>query len=184
MFLLRHGQSYFNLLYGETRVDPGIEDPRLTPLGETQAAQAARVLSAEPLTRLIISPYTRALETAQPILAVHAVPVEIMQLVRERAFFVCDVGSPPAVLADRFPHHRFDHLPEVWWHGGIETAEETVERADAFRALMAAREDHATTLLVSHWAFIVALTGASLGNGEVMEYDPASPPPESLDWEP
>lgn len=184
MFLLRHGQSYFNLLYGQTRVDPGIEDPRLTPLGARQAADAARALAAKHVTRLIVSPYTRALETAEPILAVRAVPVEIMQVVRERAFFVCDVGSPPALLADRFPHLRFDHLPERWWHGGIETAEETVDRANAFRALMAARSDHASTLLVSHWAFIVALTGRSLDNGEVMEYDPTSPAPESLDWDP
>ena len=41
MFLLRHGQSYFNLHMSETRVDPGIEDPELTPLGESQAAAAA-----------------------------------------------------------------------------------------------------------------------------------------------
>jgi len=38
MFLLRHGQSYFNLYFSETRVDPGIEDPELTPLGALQAA--------------------------------------------------------------------------------------------------------------------------------------------------
>ena len=37
MFLLRHGQSYFNLHMSRTRVDPGIEDPELTPLGESQA---------------------------------------------------------------------------------------------------------------------------------------------------
>ncbi len=41
MFLLRHGQSYFNLHYTETRVDPGIEDPELTPLGHEQARVAA-----------------------------------------------------------------------------------------------------------------------------------------------
>ena len=27
MILLRHGQSEFNVVYGVTRVDPGIEDP-------------------------------------------------------------------------------------------------------------------------------------------------------------
>ncbi len=41
MFLLRHGQSYFNLHFTRTRVDPGIEDPELTPLGLEQAAAAA-----------------------------------------------------------------------------------------------------------------------------------------------
>jgi hypothetical protein len=37
---------------------------------------------------------------------------------------------------------------------------------------MAARGDSATTLLVGHWAFILALTGTALANGEILEYDP------------
>ena len=173
MFLLRHGQSYFNLHFSETGVDPGIQDPELTPLGIEQAAAAAAQLAGATLTRIIISPYTRAVQTAQPVLAMHAVPVCIMQEVREQAAYACDVGSAPEVLATRFPHHDFDHLPPRWWPDGIETQEETSERARAFRALMAAREDSATTLLVSHWAFILALTGVSLANGQILEYDPA-----------
>jgi glucosyl-3-phosphoglycerate phosphatase len=172
MFLLRHGQSYFNLYFSETRVDPGIEDPELTPLGAEQAAAAAAQLAGAALTRIIVSPYTRALQTAQPILARHNVPVEIMHEVRERAAFVCDIGSPPDLLATRFPHHDFTHLPRRWWHEGIETSEEIIARADAFRALMAARDDRATTLLISHWAFILALTGRSVTNGEIVEFDP------------
>jgi broad specificity phosphatase PhoE len=173
MFLLRHGQSYFNLHFGETRVDPGIEDPELTPLGVEQAAQAAMRLADRPLTRLIVSPYTRALQTAQPILRIHQVPVKVMSEVREQAAFACDIGSPPALLATRFPHHDFGHLAPKWWHDGLETAEETSTRANAFRALMAARDDSATTLLVGHWAFIRALTGVSLANGEILEFDPS-----------
>jgi hypothetical protein len=37
---------------------------------------------------------------------------------------------------------------------------------------MAAREDKDTTLLVSHWAFLLALCGIELANGEILEYDP------------
>jgi broad specificity phosphatase PhoE len=182
MYLLRHGQSYFNLLFGETRVDPNIEDPELTPLGAAQARAAADVLAGVALTRIIISPYTRALQTAQPIVATHDAPVEVMHLVRERAFFVCDVGSPPEQLADRFPQHVFSHLPSCWWHEGIETPEETVARANAFRALMTERADSTTTLVVSHWAFVLALTGVSLANGEIIEYDPATGAPEHIPW--
>src|SRR5450432_4066002 len=94
MILLRHGQSYFNLHFNETRVDPEIEDPELTPLGAEQATAAAVQLVSAVLTRIIISPYTRALQTAAPILAIHKVPVDIMHEVRERTAFVCDVGSP------------------------------------------------------------------------------------------
>ena len=173
MFLLRHGQSYFNLHYSETHVDPGIEDPELTPLGIEQAAAAARQLADLAMTRMIVSPYTRALQTAQPILAIHKVPVRIMPEVREQAAFACDIGTPPDLLAIRFPHHDFGHLAPKWWGDGVETLEETSERANAFRALMAARDDNATTLLVGHWAFIRALTGVSLANGEILEFDPS-----------
>src|ERR1700733_1034114 len=67
MFLLRHGQSFFNLYFNSTRIDPGIEDPELTPLGVEQARAAAAALASTPLTRIIVSPYTRALQTAPPL---------------------------------------------------------------------------------------------------------------------
>jgi broad specificity phosphatase PhoE len=183
MFLLRHGQSFFNLHFNRTRMDPGIEDPELTPFGIEQARAAAATLATTPLTRIIVSPYTRALQTAQPFLRTHDATMVIMHEVRERAAFSCDVGSTPDLLAERFPHHDFDHLPHQWWHGGLEPVASTVARADAFRAAMAARGDSATTLLVSHWAFILALSGRSLENGEVLQYDPAARAPLEIDWD-
>ena len=67
MILLRHGQSEFNLHFSATRRDPGIVDPRLTELGHIQAADAIRRLAGERITRIIASPYTRALQTAAPL---------------------------------------------------------------------------------------------------------------------
>ena len=90
-----------------------------------------------------------------------------------RSMLLQSVSITPHRLADRFPHHDFAHLPPQWWHEGVEAQEQTNARADAFRTLMAARDDDATTLLVSHWAFILALTGVSLANGEWLEYDPS-----------
>jgi hypothetical protein len=49
---------------------------------------------------------------------------------------------------------------------------------------MRQRGDSATTLVVSHWAFILALTGVSVTNGEVLDYDPNSPAPEKIIWRP
>jgi SNF family Na+-dependent transporter len=49
---------------------------------------------------------------------------------------------------------------------------------------MRARDDHETTLLVSHWAFILALTGVSVGNGEILQYNPADSEPEAIVWRP
>ncbi|HEY6621373.1 MAG TPA: histidine phosphatase family protein [Steroidobacteraceae bacterium] len=183
MFLLRHGQSYFNLHFTPTRIDPGIEDPELTDLGLAQAHAAAALLAEVRLTRIIISPYMRALQTAEPIVKCRLASVDIMHEVRERAAFVCDVGSPPELLAARFPHHDFKHLPSPWWSKPVETLEVTTQRADNFRAMMAKRDDANTTLLVSHWAFILALTGKSLNNGDILEYDPMSGKPEQIDGE-
>jgi broad specificity phosphatase PhoE len=183
MFLLRHGQSFFNLHFNRTRRDPGIEDPELTPLGVEQARAAAAALATTPLTRIIVSPYTRALQTAQPFLRTHDAGIVIMHEVRERAAFTCDVGSTPDLLAERFPHHNFEHLPRQWWHRGLEPVESTVARADEFRKGVAARGDSATTLLVSHWAFILALSGRSLQNGEILQYDPTARAPREIDWD-
>lgn len=184
MYLLRHGQSYFNLHMSQTRVDPGIEDPELTPLGSEQAQAAARALAAARLTRIIVSPYTRALQTAEPIRVVHRVSVDVMHEVRERAAFSCDIGTAPDRLASRFPQHDFAHLPARWWPLEIESTDDTIARANAFRNYMMATPDSATTLLVSHWAFILALTGTSLANGEILEYDPTSAAPDRLVWSP
>ena len=180
MFLLRHGQSYFNLHFNQSGVDPGIKDPELTPFGIAQAAAAATTLATSRLTRILVSPYTRALQTVEPIRALYDLPVDVLHEVRERAAFTCDVGSTPDVLATRFPQHDFAHLPRQWWHEGTEPLEATIARANNFRSLMSTRTDSDTTLLVSHWAFLLALTGVSLENAEIMEYDPASPAPPKM----
>lgn len=183
MILLRHGQSWFNLHFTATRRDPGIEDPELTEAGVAQAEAAAAALAGQEVTRIIVSPYTRALQTAAPISRLlPGVPVEVMDGVRERAAFVCDIGSHPDVLAARFPQHEFGHLPPRWWHEGREPEEMVIDRANAFRDEMASRADAATTLLVSHWAFILALTGTSVANGEMVKYDPRAAPPEQIIW--
>jgi len=184
MILLRHGQSVFNQMFTETRRDPGIEDPELTALGHEQAAKAARELASQKLTGIIISPYTRALQTAEPVLAVHDVPATIMPEVRERYAFACDVGRHPNLLAEQFPRHSFGHLPERWWPEVTETADATITRAAAFRMVMRARADQATILVVSHWAFILALTGISLMNGDILHYDPHDEPPVEIVWRP
>lgn len=182
MILMRHGQSEFNLAFTQTRCDPGIQDPRLTPLGHEQAQAAAAAFANEPIRRIVVSPYTRALQTAAPIAAALGVPVAVDPLVRERYAFTCDIGSPASQLSPAWPHHDFAHVEEIWWPSAREPEEDVVARAAAFRNTMAARDDWAHTLLVSHWGFILALTGTSVQNGTWMRYDPTTPPPETIVW--
>jgi broad specificity phosphatase PhoE len=170
MILMRHGQSEFNLHFSATKRDPGIADPRLTPEGHAQAEQAAAALAGRDIRRIIASPYTRALQTAAPVAAALGLPVLINPVIRERAHFTCDIGSPRSVLSAAWPAHDFGGLDEVWWPEGTEPEEAVVARAAAFRAEMAACGGWDHTMIVSHWAFLLTLTGVSLQNGEWIEW--------------
>jgi broad specificity phosphatase PhoE len=177
MILLRHGQSEFNLAFTATRRDPGIADPKLTPLGHAQAEQAAAALAGERIHRIIVSPYTRALQTAAPIARRLGVPVHVNPIVRERYAFTCDVGTPRSQLARAWPDHDFTAIDEVWWPAEEEPAQQVAARAALFRAEMAALPDWAETLVVSHWGFILSLTGISVANGVWLRCDPDATPP-------
>lgn len=182
MILLRHGQSEFNLHFSVTRRDPGIVDPRLTPLGHQQAHGAAEALQGERITRIIASPYWRALETAAPIAARLGLPVLVNPLVCERYAFACDVGSPRTELQRNWPDHDFSGIEEVWWPAIEEPVESIVNRAALFRGEIGALGDWQDTLVVSHWGFVLAMTGRSMGNGEWLRCDPTGPAPTDILW--
>jgi len=174
MILMRHGQSEFNLHFSATKVDPGIEDPRLTPLGQAQAEAAAQALAAAGIRRILASPYTRAMQTAAPLARTLGLPVLITPLVRERYHFACDIGTPRSLLAQAWPAHDFSAIEEIWWPDATESAEAVLARAREFRRQSIERPDWTHTLVVSHWAFILALTGQSLENGEWIRFDPTA----------
>ncbi len=182
MILLRHGQSEFNLHYTRTKQDPGIEDPRLTPLGQEQAEQAATTLADAGIARIIASPYTRALQTAAPVAQRLGLPVLVTAAVRERYAFRCDIGSPVRDLAQAWPGHDFSAIDEVWWPSEREPEAHVIARAGRFREAMANDPGWRDTLVVSHWGFIMAMTGISVANGEWLRCDPTTAAPAEIVW--
>jgi glucosyl-3-phosphoglycerate phosphatase len=172
MLLIRHGQSEFNVVYSVTRQDPGIRDPLLTETGRAQAREAATALAGEGLIRLIASPYTRALETAEIIAGILDLPIAVDARVGERAAFACDIGSPLAQLRARWPRLTLDHLDEVWWPEHEESEAALDRRCEGFRAAMALEEDWTRAGVVTHWGFIRSLTGLTVPNGAVLRIDP------------
>ena len=182
MILLRHGQSEFNLHFGATRRDPGIIDPRLTDLGHTQAREAADQLAGQGIQRIIVSPYTRALQTARPVAEVLGLPLIVDPIVRERYAFACDVGSSRTDLQRDWPLHDFSPIEDIWWPSEEEPEASVIDRAARFRAGLAARHDWANTLVISHWGFILSMTGQSLANGQWLRCDPREAAPVSLVW--
>jgi broad specificity phosphatase PhoE len=182
MILLRHGQSEFNLHFGATRRDPGIIDPRLTELGHTQAREAAQQLLGQGIERIIVSPYSRALQTARPVAAALGLPVTVDPIVRERYAFACDIGSPRAELERAWPEHDFSLIEDIWWPSEEEPEHAIIGRAASFRTDLARHHDWQRTLVVSHWGFILSLTGQSVTNGQWLRCDPTEPAPERLTW--
>ncbi len=172
MLLIRHAQSEWNLLFGRTRVDPGLPDPPLTAEGIRQAEVAAAELRRVGVRRLISSPYRRTLQTAA-ILAAHLdVPIEVEPLVRERCAFSCDQGTEPEILAREWPELDLSGLPSMWWGGMIESHTSLQRRCAEFRRRASVRPDRAELAVVSHWGFIRCLTGLELANAEHVRLEP------------
>lgn len=208
MILLRHCQSEFNLHFTRTRRDPGIVDPALTPEGLEQAERAADAIGLDAaagrrISRIIVSPYRRALQTAAPIAARLGLTPLVSSLIRERYAFVCDVGSPRSTLQRDWPGIDFSGLDETWWQAGLpvgadapdivpagpevvpvrESEESVIGRAAAFRAQMTADPDWRSALVVSHWGFLLALSGHSIENGQWLRVDPTVALLEPVVWQ-
>lgn len=174
MIVIRHGESEFNRLFSIARRDPGIRDPQLTPRGRQQATAVAQAVRGLGLSRLIASPYTRALETAAVIAADLGLPLSVEPLIGERSVYACDIGSPVATLTARWPALAFDHLADPWWPAQAESEESLAHRARLFQTRIAAAA-WSRTAIVSHWGFIRALTGLTVPNGAVLRIDPTQP---------
>lgn len=174
MILIRHGQSEFNAHQERTGRDPGIPDPKLTDLGRAQVAESAEALKrhAYPLRRILASPYTRALQTAEIVANVLDLPIEVELSVHEHAHYHCDIGTARSLLATQWPRLAFGHIPETWWPNLDETRDQLEARCQTFHALASAFEDWQHVVVVSHWGFILQLTGHSALNAELVPYDP------------
>jgi len=181
MILIRHGQSEFNVVFGATRRDPGIRDPKLTEEGRRQAEALAERLAKHDLARLIASPYRRALETAEILAARLGLAIEVQAVVGERAAFTCDIGSSPAELRERWPHLDLAHLPERWWPDFEESEPQLHLRCARFRAHMTEPADWRLVAVVTHLGFIRGLTGLTVPNAAALRVDPHRP---ELDPEP
>lgn len=177
MILIRHGQTEFNRVFSATQRDPGIRDPHLTDLGRRQAQAAGEVLRSLNLSRLITSPYVRALETAGIIAELLNLPITVEPLIAERFCFTCDIGSPLDDLRARWPEIGFDHLEDPWWPRIEETDEVIRQRSESFRRWVVS-EAWPQIAIVTHWGFIRALTGLKVPNGTVLRVDPTRPQPD------
>jgi hypothetical protein len=47
---------------------------------------------------------------------------------------------------------------------------------------MSALQDWSHTVVVSHWGFILSMTGQSVANGQWLDCDPTTPPLQEVSW--
>lgn len=171
---IRHGQSTANVAYDETGIDPGVPDARLTPKGEAQVAEARDLLRDHPVDLVVVTPLTRALQTAYGIFGGHpSTPRFVVEaLHRERLEGSCDIGRAPAYLVAEYPTLDFSHLDDIWWHAEgdvdprgfhVEPLETTLERVRLFRAFLTGRSERHVAV-VGHGTFFYHLTGVFLPN--------------------
>ena len=183
MYLVRHGQTLFNVVFGQTRKDPGIEDPPLTNIGHNQAKEIAEKIRKKKIKRIISSPYTRALETSQIVANSLGLPVVIDADIRERMAYICDIGTKTQILKKKWPGLDFNNLKDCWWNNTEEPVTDFHRRCGNFRKKMSSVANNESNLVVTHWGVILSLTGIKVNNGEIVFFNPHDPHPSlSSTW--
>ncbi len=156
--------------------DPMVRDAPLTDLGHEQArALQERFCGVDDIELVVISPLTRAIQTALCAFDGHSAPKLIIDTHREYLDNYCDVGRAPAELAAEFGMLAFDHLPNPWWYvDSASTAPYEKEpqdvyarRIEAFALWLKARPEQRIAV-VGHGNFLYRLTGHVFANTEVL----------------
>ncbi|MBC3185071.1 histidine phosphatase family protein [Corynebacterium sp. zg-331] len=161
LILARHGQT----LYNATQRMQGQLDTALSPEGEAQASEAARLLVGRGIARIVASDLERAARTARIIAEELGLPVTTDPRLREthlgrwqgKTHREVDAAHPGARAAWRHD--------ASWAPPGGESRLEVARRArPVIEELMAryAQWDDAAVLVVAHGGTIAALTGSLL----------------------
>ena len=181
IYLIRHGQSEFNVAHTQGSPDPMIWDAPLTALGCEQARQARAKVADLGIQQVLTTPLTRAIQTAKLIFDGLA-PITVIPDHRELLIHSCDVGVSPTVLRSKFPELSFDELADIWWHQGpenndgvpVEPHDFFQDRIDAFADFIATMEDRPLAI-VGHGNVFKALAGFEMNNCEIKQFNGERP---------
>ena len=182
VYLIRHGESTFNVLFEKSGIDPLHFDAPLSDNGFRQVASARPAMPELGADLVVTSPLTRALQTAVGLFEDQPVPIIVSEIHRERLGNSCDVGRNPSLLMDEFPQLSFGHLDEVWWHDGekddrgvpVEPYNLLSRRLSDFSRWIKNRHEQ-TIVVVGHGTFFHRLTGQHMENCEIVKWSPGGP---------
>jgi len=181
IYLIRHGQSEFNKVHIKGGPDPMVWDAPLTALGCEQARQARDKIAELEIEQVLVSPLTRAIQSAELIFNGIA-PIRVIPDHRELLTHSCDVGVSATVLRHKFPQLSFDGLPELWWHQGaknkdgvpVEPHNLFQERIDVFAEQIADMQERRVAI-VGHGNVFKALAGFEMRNCEIKLFNGERP---------
>lgn len=119
VILIRHGETSTS---GKSYA--GRSDVSLTPHGHEQARRIAEGLAVEPLTDMLVSPLSRAIDTAAPLGRQHALDPQVTPALSEIDFGVLE-GQDKGVLGvnlrkshAHLPIPGGESLADVWKRAG------------------------------------------------------------------
>ena len=156
--LVRHGQSLFNIdkvVNGDPALDRGLSEQ-----GIEEAERLAGQLGALPLDLVAVSPFPRAIQTANIALAGREVPHLVDEDLGDVRIGDLEGRSLDAYRATPAHSNRKERFP-----GGESLDEAALRYADAFERLLARNEP--ATLVVCHEIPVRYLANAAAGSSEL-----------------
>lgn len=160
-FVLRHGQTDWNQ---QLRLQ-GSTDIPLNETGRLQARTASRFLKDQSITRIIVSPLSRAHETASIVAETLGLPVEVDPRIIERSFGVFEGLTLEEVVthrAEMAAHMRPEaDLDGKHYPSDAETLSQVIDRVS--EAVNEHRSGGDTCLFVSHGIPFRAIARVFLG---------------------
>ncbi|MAI07465.1 MAG: hypothetical protein CMF61_00765 [Magnetococcales bacterium] len=137
---LRHGQTDWNV----QKIKQGHTDIPLNSIGEQQALDACEKLKSHHITRIVSSPLTRAVKTAEAVAIHKDINITIETQLIERCFG--NLEGQPATISDL----------EMQANDSVEKWENVKQRSESLLQYIT-NEPNETFLFVGHGAFFRAL---------------------------
>jgi broad specificity phosphatase PhoE len=172
IYVIRHGETTGDV---EDRFG-GSYDDHLTEKGKSQLQQTATSLIGKNIEIILSSPLIRARESVEIINGQIAVPVEIIDGLRERHYGVL-TGLTKVVAKERFPEVVESHKDPLYTDPEGESYEDFNARVISTFKDISARK-YKTVAIVSHggpiktiYRFIGKELNRQLGDGEILELE-------------
>lgn len=119
VILIRHGETTTS-----AKIYAGRSDVSLTLHGHEQAAQIADALALEPLTHILVSPLSRAINTAEPLACHHGLVPRVTPALAEIDFGVLEGHEKGTLGLNLRKSHAHEPIPggealaDVWDRAG------------------------------------------------------------------